>query len=185
MFTRTERLLLRPGWPEDWCALAQAMNDTGIVCNLARAPWPYTEQDAREFAGREQDQLYPVFFLTLPGNHGSELIGACGIDKCGDDVELGYWVARPHWGKGYASEAGRAVARIAAVLGHKRLTAAHFADNPASGRVLKKIGFTATGNTAMRYSRGRNAEAMTYEFAMDLAAPNAQPVPSEIQPLAA
>ncbi|WP_164119112.1 GNAT family N-acetyltransferase [Sphingorhabdus sp. Alg239-R122] len=185
MFTRTQRLLLRPGWPEDWRALAGAMNDEGIVCNLARAPWPYTDQDAREFANREQDPLYPVFFLTLPGDQGSELIGACGIDKCGDDVELGYWVARPHWGKGYASEAGRAVADIAAVLGHTRLVAAHFADNPASGRVLEKIGFTATGGSVMRYSKGRDAKAMTYEFAMDLAALTPEPASHELQPLAA
>ncbi len=176
MFSRTERLLLRPGWPEDWRALAHAMNDEGIVCNLARAPWPYTEQDAREFANRPQDQLYPVFFLTLPSGHGSELVGACGIDKCGDDIELGYWIARPHWGKGYASEAGRAVACIASVLGHTRLVASHFEDNPASGRVLEKIGFRATGAKAMRYSKGRDAEVMTHEYAMDLSAlkPNDQ-----------
>lgn len=50
MFARTQRLLLRPVWPEDAEALFAAINDERIVCNLSRAPWPYTPEDAREFA---------------------------------------------------------------------------------------------------------------------------------------
>ena len=186
MFARTQRLLLRPGWPEDWQALAHAMNDQGIVCNLARAPWPYTEADAQEFACRPQDPLYPHFFLTLPTDKGSELVGACGI---GDDghgqIELGYWIARAHWGRGYATEAGRAVAGMAAVIGHRKLVAGYFDDNPASGRVLEKTGFTRTGKTAMRYSAGRKAEAKTHEFVMDLTAMTTEPEWNENPPLAA
>ncbi len=180
MFARTERLLLRPGWPEDWQALAAALNDQEIVCNLARAPWPYTREAAREFASRPQDPRLPAFFLTLPGNDGSELIGACGLGEDDDGhVELGYWIARPHWGRGYATEAGRAVANIAAVIGHRKLVAGYFDGNPASGRVLDKIGFVRTGKTVMRYSAGRKAEARTHLFAMDLTAllpQNALPV---------
>jgi len=185
MFARTQRLLLRPGWPEDWQELARVMNDEGIVCNLASAPWPYTPNDAKQFATRAQNPAFPAFFLILPGDKGSELVGCCGIDQTDDGVEMGYWIARAHWGKGYATEAGRAVAGIAAILGHDHLVAAHFEDNPASGRVLQKIGFSATGKTAMRHSKGRGGEALTHEYVMDTSVLTPGNTPNEIPPLAA
>ncbi len=54
MFIRSERLFLRLGWPEDWQELFGLIRDQGIVRNLARAPWPYTPEHAREFAARVQ-----------------------------------------------------------------------------------------------------------------------------------
>ena len=185
MFARTQRLLLRPGWPEDWQALFRALNDQQIVCSLARAPWPYTENVAREFAARPQDPLHPAFFLTLPGDSGSELIGSCGLGVHEGEVELGYWIARQHWGKGYATEAGRAVANMARTMGHKSLIAGHFDDNPASGRVLEKIGFVRTDASEMRYSAGRGAEARSQRYVLDLAGGNRGADPSHSRPLAA
>jgi hypothetical protein len=61
MFFRSERLFLRPAWPEDWNAIHAAIDDEGIVRNLARAPWPYTENDARWFASQPQDERLPHF----------------------------------------------------------------------------------------------------------------------------
>ena len=54
---------------------------------------------------------------------------------------MGYWIARDHWGRGYASEAGRAALEVVRALGHRRVQAGHYVDNPASGRVLRKLGF--------------------------------------------
>lgn len=168
MFTRTERLLLRPGWPEDWEALFKAINDEGIVCNLASAPWPYTPESAREFAARPQDPLYPSFFLTLPTGDGSHLVGSCGLGRCDDGAELGYWIAREYWGQGFATEAARAVIEIARMLGHTELLCSHFADNPASAKVIKKLGFERKSST-MRYSagRGKTDESIVYSMALD------------------
>ncbi|MEM1132548.1 MAG: GNAT family N-acetyltransferase [Pseudomonadota bacterium] len=168
MFARTERLLLRPGWPEDWQALFAAINDEGIVCNLARAPWPYTPEAAREFASLPQDPRYPSFFLTLPTDNGSQLVGCCGLGEREGEAEIGYWIARDHWGKGYATEAARAVIEIARTLGHKQLHCGHFVDNPASQRVIEKLGFVALGPAAPRYSAGRGEEALCNEYVMDL-----------------
>jgi RimJ/RimL family protein N-acetyltransferase len=92
-------------------------------------------------------------------NAAPRLIGSCGIGKADGQVELGYWIARSHWGLGYASEAARAVLGIARALGHRRLIAGHFTDNPASGRVLRKIGFRATGKTELRHSKARGYAA--------------------------
>lgn len=169
MFARTERLLLRPSWPEDANELYQAIADEGIVRNLASAPWPYTADEAVRFATQKHDELYPAFLLMLRTNGAPRLIGACGIGNHEGDGELGYWIARPYWGLGFATEASRAVINIAKTIGHQKLIASHFTDNPASGKVLRKLGFQSTGKTVIRHSKGRR-EAMTcatYEMALD------------------
>ena len=153
MFIRTERLFLRPGWPEDWQELLAGIGDEAVVRNLARAPWPYTADDARSFAAQPQADRTPHFVVTAPGPRGTQLIGACGLSR--DDagqVELGYWISRPHWGHGYATEAAAALLRIAPLLGHRRLVASHFADNPASGRVLRKLGLVQKRRRRVRHS---------------------------------
>jgi RimJ/RimL family protein N-acetyltransferase len=173
MFARTKRLLLRPLWPEDAQALFAAINDEKIVCNLARAPWPYTLEDARSFAARAQHPHLPHFLLTLPGDAGQTLVGCCGLGERDEDgtgtgdVELGYWIARDHWGKGYATEAARAVIANAWIIGHRRLVASHFVDNPASGAVLRRLGFQPTGIVRPRFSAGRGGEALAQEYALE------------------
>jgi RimJ/RimL family protein N-acetyltransferase len=159
MFARTERLLLRPSWPEDAAELHAAIADEGIVRNLARAPWPYTAQEAVRFATLDHDELHPAFLLMLRTDDTPRLIGACGLGDRDGEAELGYWIARPYWGLGFASEAGRAVLNIAKAIGHKKLIAGHFTDNPASGKVLRKLGFRNTGKTAQRHSKGRGTSA--------------------------
>jgi RimJ/RimL family protein N-acetyltransferase len=155
MFARTDRLLLRPSWPEDAGALYDAIADEAVVCNLARAPWPYTRDEARRFASSENPQMFPNFMLMLRTNGAPQLIGACGLGERSGEAELGYWIARPFWGQGFAAEAAKAVVGIAKALGHKKLVAGHFADNPASGRVLRKVGFRPLGRMEQRYSAGR------------------------------
>jgi len=168
MFIRSERLFLRPAWPEDWEEVYSLIADHGVVRNLARAPWPYTQEHAREFTTREQDRSLPHFLVTLPTASGSQIIGSAGLGDDNGQAELGYWIARQHWGKGFATEAACAVLRLAAALGHRRLVAGHFADNPASGRVLRKAGFRPTGEVRQRYSLGRGHEAPSVEFAIEL-----------------
>jgi RimJ/RimL family protein N-acetyltransferase len=155
MFARTERLLLRPSWPEDAAELHAAIADEGIVRNLASAPWPYTTEEAVRFATVDHDEKYPAFLLMLRTDRAPRLIGACGLGQHDGEAELGYWIARPYWGLGFASEAGRAVMGIARAIGHEKVVASHFADNPASGNVLRKLGFRSTGRTEQRQSKGR------------------------------
>lgn len=169
MFARTERLLLRPSWPEDAAELYQAIADEGIVRNLARAPWPYTEDEAARFAALDHGETYPTFLLMRRTDGAPRLVGACGLGGRNGEAELGYWIARPYWGLGYATEAARAVIGIARAIGHKRLVAGHFTDNPASGRVLSKLGFRSTGRIAQRHSKGRGIKARCalYEKALE------------------
>src|SRR3546814_11643296 len=76
-----------------------------------------------------------------------------------DHLELGYWSARSYWGLGFATEAGKAVVRIARAMNLPRLQARHFLDNPASANVLRKIGFRPTNRVVLGYSRGRGQAA--------------------------
>jgi RimJ/RimL family protein N-acetyltransferase len=166
MFARTERLLLRPIWPEDATALFEAVADESIVRNLARVPWPYTQCDAAQFAGLEHDELHPNFMLMLRTDGAPKLVGSCGLADRDGEVELGYWLARPYWGQGLATEAARAVVGVAKALGHERLVSGHFTDNPASGRVLRKVGFRPVGRCEERYSvaRGGNVNCALYDL---------------------
>ncbi|HET9628548.1 MAG TPA: GNAT family protein [Novosphingobium sp.] len=174
MFFRSERLFLRPGWPEDWSDLFRQIADEQIVRNLARAPWPYRPEDAREFAALVQDRRFPHFFITLPqAAGGNELIGCIGLHRFGEGAadlpELGFWIARRRWGQGYATEAGRAMLAIARTLGHRCITAVQFADNPASGRVLARLGFRPTGTSEQRYSLARGEAAPAHVHLAELA----------------
>jgi RimJ/RimL family protein N-acetyltransferase len=156
MFARTPRLLLRPAWPEDAQMLHAAIADEAIVRNLASAPWPYTLGDARTFLERERDPLHPAFLNFKRTLGQPRLVGGCGIGVHENgDVELGYWIARPYWGLGFATEAAAAVMQIARSTGLKSVTCSHFIDNPASGRVMRKVGFRPTGRVEPRFSHGR------------------------------
>jgi RimJ/RimL family protein N-acetyltransferase len=162
MFARTERLLLRPGWAEDAPALARAIADEAVVRNLATAPWPYELADAEAFLASPRDPVMPTFLITERTDGPPRIVGSCGLARRPSGaVELGYWIGRAHWGKGFATEAGRALIDIARTLKLPRLEASHFLDNPASGRVLEKLGFKSTGLSATRYSCARDQEAMS------------------------
>lgn len=179
MFIRTSRLLLRPAWDSDAPALYRAIADEGVVRNLAEAPWPYTPADAAAFVARERPADEPALAVFLRGEGPPALIGGIGLARmsCGGH-ELGYWIARAQWGRGYASEA--VAAMIAAARHSLRiplLHAGHFIDNPASGRVLAKAGFRPAG-IAPRYSRGRGYHATCRAFTLRLA--DADGVPGDL-----
>jgi len=159
MFARTPRLLLRPGFPEDARALAAALADKAIARNLAVVPWPYTLRDAEAFLASPRDPVLPSFLIFERTDGAPQLVGSCGLGRRPSGaVELGYWIARACWGRGLASEAGRALIDIARTLRLARIEASHFIDNPASARVLDKLGFESTGIVAPRMNCARGEE---------------------------
>lgn len=170
MFARTPRLTLRPGWPEDAPALARAIGHETVVTRLSRAPWPYARSDAEQFLSPPRGGTVPTFLILAHDGDYPQLIGGIGLtpDEAGGH-ELGYWLTPDAWGRGYATEAGRAVIAMARhALGFRRLHASHFVDNPASGRVLTKLGFRPTGRIEPRLSRARGGEAPCAFFELDL-----------------
>jgi RimJ/RimL family protein N-acetyltransferase len=174
MFHRSQRVMLRPIWPEDWPGIYEAINDEGVVRNLARAPWPYTPANAQAFACLPRKADEAKFLITLPEAAGAPVVGCIGLEPLdGGGHELGYWVARAWWGRGIATEAVHAILEVARMRGWNRVSAEHFLDNPASGRVLHKAGFRPTGKIVERFSRARGGEAAVTCFAIDLDAPGA------------
>jgi RimJ/RimL family protein N-acetyltransferase len=170
MFARTERLLLRPGWAEDAPALYRAIADEAIVRNLASAPWPYRPDHAEAFLSTRRQAAEPSMLIFRRTDEAPDLIGTIGLAaRPSGETEFGYWIARGHWGQGYATEAGEALVAIARHgLRLRRVSAGHFLDNPASGRVLEKLGFRPTGPVVPRYSVGRGAEAPCRLFELEL-----------------
>ena len=167
MFHRSERLFLRPIWTEDAPAIFQGIADEAIVRNLARAPWPYRMEDAQSFVELPRDPKQPGFAIILPET--GEYVGQVGYGPDEDGLlQVGYWIARSHWGKGYAAEATRAALEVGRVIGLGRIVASHFVDNPASGKVLRKSGFRPTGEVSPLYSRARDARFPAARYVIDL-----------------
>lgn len=173
MFIRTTNLLLRPGWREDAPRLAEAFGRPEVVMMLSNAPWPYALSDAICFIDYASDAATPELLIEAPAL-ANTLIGGVGLVHRAAGVELGYWIGPEHWGRGYATEAAAALIRAARdSLRLDRLISAHFVDNPASGRVLDKLGFTATGVVAPRHCRARARDVDCVEYALDLRHPPA------------
>ena len=184
MFARTERLLLRPGWAEDAPALAAAIADEMIVRNLSTAPWPFRLRDAEAFLAQPRDPVLPSMLIFERIGNEPRLVGSCGLGRRPSGaVEMGSWISRPHWGQGYATEACTALVDIARTLGIAQLEGSHFIDNPASGRVLEKLGFAPIGITAPRLSCARGLEVPARLFRLSLA--DAVELEEEEAPLAA
>jgi RimJ/RimL family protein N-acetyltransferase len=169
MFVRTQRLTLRPGWREDAPELARAIGHESVVRNLARAPWPYTIEAAETFAASFGEPLEAKFMIFEHQGGALRLIGVASVGPFEDEPhELGYWITPDAWGRGYATEAGAAVLRAARAAGIRHVGAGHFLDNPASGRVLRKLGFRPTGRVTQVYSRGRGEAVPSARFEIDL-----------------
>ena len=175
MFIRTDNLLLRPGWVDDAPALAEAFGREDVVMTLARAPWPYALDDAVAYLGRERSAHEADLLIFLREGVAPRLIGGIGVAARANDedgeAELGYWIVPSHWGCGYATEAGRAVIATARdSLRIDRLVSGHFVDNPASGRVLEKLGFAADGRIEPRECRAQRRDRPCVTYALDLTA---------------
>ena len=159
MFARTPRLLLRPGFPEDAPALAATIADAAIVRNLATVPWPYRIRDAEAFLAGPRDPVLPSLLIFERTDAAPRLVGSCGLGRRPSGaVEMGYWVARSDWGRGIATEACAALIGMARAMGLCSLEGSHFIDNPASARVLEKLGFEPLGIIAPRLSCARGEE---------------------------
>jgi ribosomal-protein-alanine N-acetyltransferase len=144
---QTERLLLRRPDAGDIDAVVAIVGDWEVARRLVRVPHPYGEKDAHFFL----DSVVPnewVWAITWSGS--GDVVGMAGLtpEADPDTAELGYYVGRRHWGSGIATEAGKAVVDYGfRVLGFRYLTSGYFLDNPASGRVLTKLGFVEVGRS--------------------------------------
>ncbi len=157
---RTKRLILRPFTEEDVRRIAYLAGEYDVAKMCGRVPHPYTIADAYDFLGHTSqgwDSSREFSFAITAPIDG--LIGSCGVWRVegASAFELGYWLGQPYWGLGYASEAAQGVMDWAREqVGAHVFAAGHYLDNPASGNVLRKLGFVSTGNQDL-YGAARKA----------------------------
>jgi RimJ/RimL family protein N-acetyltransferase len=142
----TARLILRAPRLGDAKVIAALANDRQIAENTARIPHPYKITDAKDWiAGANKDPDGASYVITLADG---TLIGGCSLAVRDNDppAEIGYWLGLPYWGKGFATEAVRALIDHAfGDLDHEALQSSARVTNPGSRRVLEKCGFQWTG----------------------------------------
>jgi len=146
------RLLLRSPERSDASAIASALRDRKVSRPI-HLPARYSIHDAREFIGRSKQGLKDgsKYYLSIILRESGELIGGCGLDQIRLDhrnAHIGYWIARPQWGNGYASEAASILITAGfRDLGLHRIHTGAFPDNHRSKRVLHRLGFHIEGRT--------------------------------------
>jgi len=146
----TSRLLLRPFRRSDAEAVWKLAGAREIAQYTLHIPHPYELQMAVTWIASHADRFAAGEGVTLAVTlqDGGELVGAMGLSVDGenDTGELGYWIGLPYWGRGYATEAARALLTYGfAELDLHRLYACHLAPNVASGRVMQKLGMVREG----------------------------------------
>ncbi|MBC7187156.1 MAG: GNAT family N-acetyltransferase [Calditrichaeota bacterium] len=146
----TARLILRPFRLSDAPVVQELAGAWEVAATTAAIPHPYPDGVAEQWIATHQKEYDEGHALTLAITLKSsgELIGAITaiIDGSNKVAELGYWVGKPYWNQGYCTEAARAMVDHAfRVLGVNRVQARHMTKNPASGRVMQKIGMQYEG----------------------------------------
>ena len=159
---RTDRLLLRAPEARDVASITRLAGDYGVASMTSVMPHPYAEADARQFVAQVGRQD-PARERTVVVEHLGEAIGCLGFHRAaGRPLEFGYWIGRPQWGQGFATEAAAGALHWASEdWGRRAIVSGHFADNPASANVLIKSGFLYTGEVQPRHSRARGETAPT------------------------
>ena len=164
----SERLLLRPPEFRDVPAITTWIGDYDVAKNLAYVPHPYREDDAREFIARTIKKLATGegYCFAIERKKDGAFMGACGLHLEAGLFELGYWLGKPFWRQGYATEAAKKVASFAFHdLKATSIWAGWYDDNPASGRVLQKLGCRPDG-CEPRHSLARGHEVACQRMAL-------------------
>ena len=138
--------------PTDQAACLEHLNEKEIYDLTLRIPYPYTEADFLasmeivEKATKQQGR--PVHWAIR--NEEDYLIGGCGFSSLeigkSHRAEIGYWLAKPYWGRGIMTAVVRKACEFAfAEFGLVKIEAHVFAENVASAKVLEKCGFVQEG----------------------------------------
>lgn len=164
----TARLLLSPFELSDAPAVARLAGERAIADGTLTVPHPYSLEHAQEWigthAGLWATGSAAIFALRERPQH--HLVGAIGLSLTPEHrrAELGYWVGVPWWGRGYCTEAAVAVVRFGfGQLGLERIFGMCFTRNPASGRVMEKLGMRREGVLRSHFIKwDRPVDAVVY-----------------------
>jgi ribosomal-protein-alanine N-acetyltransferase len=166
----TERLKLRPYHPGDAQRLQLLAGVWEVASMLYRMPHPYPDGEAERWIATHAPLRRSGRGFIFAIEYDGVLAGSVSFEDTGRcDLEVGYWLGVPYWGKGLMTEAASAVVELAFSCGHARLCSGYFIENQRSARVLEKIGFTTT-NTETRFHklRGREIQVVRMELTRDV-----------------
>lgn len=145
MIIKTKRFVLRPYRKSDKADLIRSINDRDVSRFMLRVSYPYTSKDADIYLKKAFSRMrknVKVFAIEIDG----ELVGGCGIHPNEHQAEIGYWLAKKHWGKGIVTEVIKELVKHGfGKMKLKRITAKVFLQNKASVRVLEKNRFKLEG----------------------------------------
>ena len=146
----SERLILRPFQLSDADTVEKLAGDKQIASTTLNVPHPYPKGGAVEWIATHESKYLEgkgvVYAITLKPN--GELVGSISLafDADHNQAEIGYWVGVPYWNQGYCTEAGAALIEYGfETRGFNRIHARHLSRNPASGRVMEKLGMSHEG----------------------------------------
>ena len=159
----TLRLILRPFRKDDADEVQRLVSDKAVAATTLHIPHPYEDGLADAWIETHKERFESddeaVFAVTQAKPTTTRLIGAIGLlrhkqlNPCLG--ELGYWIGRPFWNRGYCTEAAEAMIRFGfETWSLNRIHAHHFASNPASGRVMEKIGMKREGLLRQHVKKG-------------------------------
>lgn len=164
---QTPRLTLRPLQKSDAGHISLYSSDWRVASMTSSIPFPNPESVVAQFietslSGKTGDLNWAV---DATKSYGVHIVGVMGLRENG---ELGYWFGPFYWGLGFATEAGKAVVDYGFSIGKTKIFGRHFEDNPASGRVLQKLGMAHAGESE-GFSVARNAKvtSIVYERRRD------------------
>ncbi|WP_162249194.1 GNAT family N-acetyltransferase [Devosia sp. Root685] len=144
--------------------MAVLANNKRIHEVLSRLPHPYAEKHGEEFVSEiARGETEFAWSILKDGTY----IGGMGLHLLPDQLpELGYWLGEPHWGQGFATEAGRAVVDAARAAGAAALRSRALLSNSGSRNVLKKLGFVEIGESTDKEGtlKGQSMMLMRLEF---------------------
>ena len=164
----TQRLSLRPYELVDASQVKRLAGDSRVSSSTLNIPHPYTLEMAQEWISTHGDewQARAALIYAVTRKDTDQLLGTVSLVEInGGKAELGYWFGFPHWGNGYCSEAVAALIEFSfSMVGISALYAEHLADNPASGRVMRKNGMQPTGCIHKKNRAGISTRIETYEL---------------------
>jgi RimJ/RimL family protein N-acetyltransferase len=175
---RTDRLVLRPTRDSDVDRVFEIQADWEVTRMLSMASFPPDRQEINEWFADHERQWLAGEAYRFAVNLESRMIGIVDIDAIAEsEGSLGYWLDRAAWGNGYAFEAAQAVIGFAFQdIGLTALRARHAHDNPASGRVLAKLGFTPLDKGQL-FSRARGESIEQYRYKLTSPSINDKSIP--------
>ena len=150
----TNRLTLRTFRPDEAALVTDYVGNWDVCSKLTRVPFPYTREMADHWIASHEASPDIICAIDVDG-----AFAGC----IAQELEFGYWLGEPYWGKGIMTEAARAfVSFLFKEEGMHDLGASFFKDNPASGVVLKHCGFAVTGERKS-FCLARDAEVERFD----------------------